>query len=321
MSDESSTATVVTSENLQSFNHSRLGIEPVAVPAAAVAEPVVEVAEPAAEVVEESKAEAKSDPDIEDDADGDKEDKGGKKDKLQERFSKITRDREEARREAVRQSERADAAEQKLRDAETKLNPKNEADVSVRPAPGDFTDAFEYAEKLAEWSTQQALAKRDKEEGERSAATEKAKVVAAWNGRQAAFRAETPDYDDMLSSSDVKVSDQVRDAILESDVGPQILHHLASNPELADALNAKSAGAALRQIGRLEAQFEAKPAPVAKAVAEVPKPAPARISAAPAPITPVKGGAISADDMIDGSGVFTGTYQQFKALSAAGKIR
>lgn len=322
MSEES--ATVVTSENLAAFNNARLGIESTAAPAAAVPEPVVEAA-PVAKVEEaaepEPKAKIESEPDPDADPE-DKDDKGGKKDKLQERFSKITRDREEARREAVRQSERAETAEQKLREAEAKLNPKKEVDANARPNKDDFTDAFEYAEKLAEWSAQQALAKRDTEEAEKSAKAAQAKTAAAWEARQNAFRAETPDYDAMVSSSDIQVSDQVRDAILESEVGPQILHHLASNPEIADALNAKSAAAALRQIGRLEAKFEDKPAaPAAKAEPEPAKQAPAKISAAPAPISPIKGGAVVADDLMDGNGNFTGTYAQFKELSNAGKIR
>lgn len=318
MSEES--ATVVTSENLTAFNNARLGIEAPAAAVVAVSEaapPVVKV-EPVVEA--EPEAKAKVDPEAEPEADP--EDKGGKKDKLQERFSKITRDREEARREAVRQSERAEAAEQKLREAEAKLNPKKEADASARPNKDDFTDAFEYAEKLAEWSAKQALAKRDTEEAEKSAKAEQAKVIAAWESRQNAFRAETPDYDAMVSSSDIQVSDQVRDAILESEVGPQILHHLASNPEIADAINAKSVAAALRQIGRLEAKFEERPAaPAVKAAPEPAKQAPAKISTAPAPITPIKGGAVVADDLTDGNGNFTGTYAQFKELSKAGKIR
>ena len=115
----------------------------------------------------------------------------------------------------------------------------------------------------------------------------------------------------MIASSDVSVSDQVRDAILESDVGPRILYHLAENPEVAQSLNSLTVQAALRMLGRLEAKFE-------KVEAEEPaaKPAPTK-SKAPAPISPIRGSGavpdVSDADKMD--------FQQWKAARKAGKIR
>jgi hypothetical protein len=119
----------------------------------------------------------------------------------------------------------------------------------------------------------------------------------------------------MVTSSDVVVSDHIRDAILESDVGPQILYHLAENPELADKLNSTSPISALRQIGRLEAQFERKEAPVAET-----KPSVAR-SKAPAPINPIKTGSGVVDVGVDSNGEFHGTYQQWREARKNGKVR
>ena len=120
-----------------------------------------------------------------------------------------------------------------------------------------------------------------------------------------------PDFEDMVSSSEVAVSDQVRDAILESDIGPKILYHLAENPEIGDKLAKMSTINALREIGRLEAKLEA-PTGSEK---------PVSVSKAPAPIKPIKAMGSTLDSKIDSNGEFHGTYAQWKAARQSGKIR
>ena len=136
-------------------------------------------------------------------------------------------------------------------------------------------------------------------------------MMTSWNSKLEQAKAELSDYEDMIASSDVVVSDQVRDAILESDVGPRILYHLAENPEIAEKISGMSLIGALREIGKLEARFE-KPV-------EAQKPA-VRKSNAPAPINPIRGGS-NVEVPIDSNGNFNGTPQQWKELRKAGKIR
>ena len=73
---------------------------------------------------------------------------------------------------------------------------------------------------------------------------------------------------------------------------------------------------ALKEIGRLEAKYEAdkeKPKEKAKTVAT---------SKAPAPISPLKGGkSAGADVLVDTNGEFYGSYAQWKAARLANKIR
>ncbi len=132
-----------------------------------------------------------------------------------------------------------------------------------------------------------------------------------------------PDYEAKLNAATVKVSDDVRDAILESDVGPQILYHFAEHPEDAERLGKLSVGGALRELGRLEAKLEkatekepASPvtkSPVLAAVAEVSK--------APEPITPLRGANKPVETRVDSNGNYHGTYAQYKKDRAAGKIK
>lgn len=297
-------ATVVTSENAAEFYAAKLNMEPATAPAEAEkSEPAVEQESSGEQATEqqENKAEAEEAP------------KKEPNPKLEKRFSELTKQREDARREAQREREAREAAERWAAELEAKLNPPKEEKANAKPTPNQFKDAFEYAEALAEWSAEQAILNREKQEAERKAQAEREKVVSTWKQRMEATKAELPDFDDMVSSAEVAVSNEVRDAILESEVGPKILYHLASNPEIAQGLATKSVSSALREIGKLEAKLsETKAAP--KAVESAPKP-----SGAPAPITPVKG-ASSAEIPITSDGEFHGTYAQWKAARKAGKI-
>jgi hypothetical protein len=117
----------------------------------------------------------------------------------------------------------------------------------------------------------------------------------------------------MVSSSDIVVPNHIRDAILESDVGPQILYHLASNQDQARTFNDMSAAQALRAIGKLEAKFEKS---------ETSKPERSVVkSKAPAPINPIKSSNATADNLVNSKGEFHGTYAAWKAARQAGKIR
>ena len=103
---------------------------------------------------------------------------------------------------------------------------------------------FEYAKALAEYTADKKLMERDQAEAERKTQEARAQFEQNWAKKVDQARQQLPDFDDMIQSSDVAVSDPVRDAIMESDVGPQILYHLAENPEFAQELGKKS------EIGR-----------------------------------------------------------------------
>ena len=301
---EAQAAIVLTSDNSEAFYAQKLGLAEESPVEAVVdenpTEPTEEAEEQSGQESDEIKAteEKKSNP------------------KLEKRFSELTKQREEARKEAQREREQRESLENRLKELEERATPRPvEIQENVKPQPHQFNDAFEYAEALAEWSTEQALINRDKQEAERRAQEERNKVLDSWNKRLNDAKADLPDFDDMVASSDVVVNDHIRDAILESDVGPQILYHLAENPELADKLNSGSPISALRQIGRLEAQFERKEAPVAET-----KPSVAR-SKAPAPINPIKTGSGVVDVGVDSNGEFHGTYQQWREARKNGKVR
>ena len=287
---------IVTSENLAEFNADKLGLASEESPTAATVEetPV----EPAAQ-------EGQSEPKLADDeATGTEEKKQNPK--LEKRFSELTKQRKEA-------EARAEELERRLAAIESKQAPIQAPESNQKPSPDSYKDAFEYAEALAQWSAEQALAKRELEVKQKEFEVQKQKVIQTWQQKLEATIAELPDYEDMVASSDVKVNDTVRDAILESDVGPRILYELASDDDIAEKLSTMSTASALKLIGKLEAKFEKADAPV-----KAEKKTVAAKSKAPEPIRPLRSTGGVADVGMDGNDM---SYQQWKAARQAGKIR
>ena len=285
-------ANLVTSENLAEFNAKKMGLADRA-PAEAVVENTP---------TEPTETPNQSEPKAESEATATEDRKQNPK--LERRFSEITKQREEARAEAQREREARESLEARLRDLETKAQPKADA-VETEPLPEQFTDMYEYAKALTDYKVDQRL----KEEKVKEA---QAKLIDAWAQRVNAAKAEMPDFEAMITSADVTVSNEVRDAIFESDVGPRILYHLAENPDFAQKLQGMTLTAALRTIGKLEAQYEKTEPQTKSAVGK---------SKAPVPINPIKSAANGRDVALTSDGQFHGSYQAWKAARLAGKIR
>ena len=289
---------VLTSENSAEFYANKLGLadqpEVEAVVEETPAEPteVEEQSEPVADNEEKVTEERKPNP------------------KLEKRFSELTKQREQLRKEAEEERSKREELETRLKALESQAAPRQEQSRDEKPKPDQFVDAFEYAEALADWSAENAVMRARQEDVEKKLAEERNKVIEGWNKRLNATKTELPDYEEMVASSDVVVSDQVRDAILESDVGPRILYHLAENPEIAEKISKSSLITALREIGKLEARFEKNEPKEVKTVAKK--------SNAPAPISPLKGTSSEQAVITDTDKM---TYAQYKAMRQAKRIR
>lgn len=303
---------IVTSENLAEFTAQKLGLVD---------------SEPAAP--EAARNNANAEPDADDQSEQDREgndattadDQKERKPnpKLERRFSEITKQREAAREEARLEREQRERLETRIRELEAKGNPQAQApqdDVGEEPKPEQFNDMYEYAKALAEYTADKKMAERDQQDLNRKAAAAQEVKFKAWADRVNVVKSEMPDFDDMVQSSDVRVSDPVRDAIIESDYGPRILYYLAENTEFAKKLSEMSLVSAVREIGKIEARYERESeASVAKVKPVVGK------SKAPAPISPLRGAVNTVDAGLDADGNFHGSYQQWKAARAARRIR
>ena len=285
---------VLTSENSAEFYANRLGLANQPEVEAVQTEPTEEV--------------ERSEPEIEE---KEQEEKPKANPKLERRFSEITKQREEARKEAQQERQAREALEARLAALERQPAPQAPK-VDEEPQPSQFNDAFEYAKALAEYTADKRIAEMKQDEAKAKAEAERQKVIDQWASKVQKAKADLPDFDDIVASSDVVVNDDIRDAILESDVGPQILYHLAENDDVAKKIAGLSAKQALREIGKLEARFEVKETvPETKTIVR---------SKAPAPIQPLRGSS-PADTPMSANGEWHGTFQAWKDARKAGKIR
>jgi hypothetical protein len=231
--------------------------------------------------------------------------------KLEKRFSELTKQREQAKAEAQAERQRNETLEARLRVLEQQAVPQKVQNIDDEPQPGQFTDAFEYAKAMAQHSTELAFQERDQQEANRKANEENQKNLQLWSAKLEKAKVYLTDWEDVVTGTNVNVSNDIRDSIMESDVGPRILYHLCENLEFAKQLAAMPDRKALVEIGKLEKLYEkndAKPETVVK-------------SKAPVPIKPLRAGNGQADIPINSSGEFHGTYQAWKEARKAGKIR
>jgi hypothetical protein len=296
-------SSIVTSENLADFNADKLGLASESSPTAAEVDE--NPSEPAAK-------DGQNEPKLADDeATGIEEKKQNPK--LEKRFSELTKARKEAEAQATEERTKREGLEARLAALESIKAPNQAPESNQKPTPDSFKDAFEYAEALADWSAEQALVRREQEVKQKEVEAKREKVISTWQQKLETTKAELPDYEEMVASSTVTVNDTVRDAILESDVGPRILYELASDDEMAEKLSTMTTSSALKLIGKLEAQFEKTEEPVKAERKSV-----AAKSKAPEPIRPLRSTSGVADVGMDGNDM---SYQQWKAARQAGKIR
>jgi hypothetical protein len=304
---------VVTSENLTEWTMNRLGlaeqedqVEADEVEETPESEPVAEEGESEHDQEPEGKAteERKQNP------------------KLEKRFSELTKARKQAEENAAKAQAEKEALEARLREYEDRQPQQPKADESPigrEPRADQFDDAFEYAKALAEWSAEKALYDRDQQEANRRVEEQRSKLLKTWAEKLEKAKPNLADFDEIVNSTSVVVSDEVRDAIIESDVGPEILYHLAGlDGEDAQKFQSMPVAKALREIGKLEARFEKQEAAEETAVRSKPV---VQKSKAPAPLSPIKATGSAMDTPIGSDGEFHGSFQAWKAARKAGKIR
>lgn len=227
------------------------------------AEPVTEdpVAEAAAEETTEEGQE--------------RDDKGQFKPKrgVQDRIDELTRERHEAAREAAYWRGIAETRA-------VQEQPKTDAE----PKAEDFQDYAEYVRALARFEAK-ALVKA--ELAQEKAATTEAARATTWQQKVEAAKAKLPDFDQVMRESKAPMTQAMAEAIKESDIGPEIAHHLATNPEIAARLAGLSSTASILELGKIAASLSQAAAPAAPAK---------RITSAPTPPTPVGSGRSTVGD-------------------------
>lgn len=315
---------VVTGENRAEFMAKKLDIKQVETLEKSVTE---KKAEP---TPEEKKA-LEADAEKKADAEAEEEEVKVKKQnpKLERRFSQLTTKRKEAEEATAKAKDEVKAersarekAEQEREALRLKYEPPPSADLGPEPQPDQYTDQKQFLSEHTKWAGHKALKERDdKEAGEKNRLAAEARIKS-WDERQVAMRTKNPAYDSKIAASDVRVSAEVREVIISSERGPQILLHFAEHPEDAERIGKMTVGGAFIAIGKLEAKLEAEEGKTLKETTKQTDKTPiAEISKAPAPISPLRGSDAPADLPVNGKGEFTGSYEQFKELRRSGKLK
>lgn len=176
--------------------------------------------------------------------------------------------------------ERERAEKEELRrENELLKKPQSPAVPSEKPKLDDYENWDAFIEATAEWKVEQKLTERDTKEREKSLKAETQAKQQTYAQKAQEFAKSTPDFLDTLEESEAPMNDMLHQAIVDSDLGPQVAYYLAKNPEEAAKMVKMGYGELNRYLGKIEVKLESKPAP--------------KTTNAPPPINPARGSASS----------------------------
>lgn len=294
--------TIVTSENLSQFtldkvNEKRADDEKIDVPGKENPEE-----KPGDKSAEKPASEAKPEKTA--------EEKAADKQKGLDYAAKLSKAREAAEKER----QRAEAAEKAAEDLRRKYEPPSVDDA--KPRRDQFANDEEYELASEDYIREKLQLEQKQSEQKRTVE----KILKSYQDREAAYKAANPEFaEDLAENADTPLSFAMRDAILESEVGPQIMHHLIKNPDEHKKILGMTALGAIKAIGKLETKIEGAQSEK-KADKTEEKPVEKAVSKAPPPIEPLKGNGETPVSRISANGEYKGTYKQWKEDRRAGRI-
>jgi hypothetical protein len=182
---------------------------------------------------------------------------------------------------------------------EGQARPQQDAGSTGAPTREQYADYEEYLRACARYDAAEVTDKRLRAEREERQARERQqqndyqlraeheKLSKGWIERENAFKASAKDYDEKvnayLDESIGELSTDARSLIIESELGPQLLHHLSVNPDEAERIAELSPRRQLIELGKLEDRL--------------PKLGSRKTTNAPPPASTVRQGANSADGL------------------------
>jgi len=199
--------------------------------------------------------------------------------------------------ERYRTRKEVEAFYQGRESASPRAQPQKPAEPAAedKPPSREQYESYEaFLDAKAEYTGRKAAAEyRQKAEAEQKARAAQEAQAERVKTFQAKLNAKYPDLAERAEAiAHIEMPAGMGDALSESEFGPDILNHFADNPKDFERIAALSSSAAIREVGRLEARFEAQQKkPEGATTTEAKKP-----SAAPAPIKPVAATAPTGDD-------------------------
>lgn len=211
------------------------------------------------------------------DAPGDETPEEPKPSGVDKRISKLVWEREQANRRAEEATRRAAYYEGLAQGGRGAPQGTPEAKDGP-PKQEQFETYDEYLRALTRHEIRTEMAQeRQKLTGE----LEARELRGNFESRAQAMREKHPDFDEVVFDESLPISVPMRDALMNMEDGAKLAYHFGHNREEAARISRLSPYHQMLELGRVSARIAAPPPPA-------PKP---QISAAPAPITPVKAAA------------------------------
>jgi membrane protein involved in colicin uptake len=189
--------------------------------------------------------------------------------KAEEQTPEQQEEKRQSRRERARARDAAKLAEAQtearmLREQLDRQQAKAAPVTDSEPQRESFDTLEDYHRALARHEARQEASKLI--EGQRKAQTEQeqkarteasdAAIAKSWESSEVAFRKEATDYDEVvgefIAAELPSLDANAKRAILESDIGPKLLYHLAKNPEEAERIAKLSPVRQVIEIGKME---------------------------------------------------------------------
>ena len=224
------------------------------------------------------------------------------KEKTENRFNQLLKERAEEKARAERlEAELAELKRAKPAEPAPKVEPAKGPEAPKKPEKPK-QEAFEswetwqaaleahedakdkYYEDLADWKAQQAINKR---ETVRQVEAKNKSAQDAWNEKIERVKKTRPDFQDV--AKDVPFNEAAAGFILNSDIGPEILIHLAENRQEAERIKGLDTHQTLREIARIELKLQSPSSP----------PGPKKVTSAPPPPPEVSGRSAAEPDEAD----------------------
>lgn len=196
-------------------------------------------------------------------------------DNVQKRIDKAVKAQREAERE--RDELRARLANPGSQPAKEQAQPaakQEPAATAKRPEAKDFETYDGYIEALQEWKLDQRDAQREQQRQQAERQQAERAIAEAHGGRVAKAREAHADYDEVLAGvSNLRISEQLHNAIVTSEHGPEIAYTLAKDPAEAKRIASLAPARQLVEFAKLELKLETPATDNKQPAKALPKPA------------------------------------------------
>lgn len=207
-----------------------------------------------------------------------KKQKGGFQRRINKLNSKLSAKEEEAnywREQAMKAQSRPES-----NDSSQKAKPQQKNDG--KPKADDFESHEDYVDALTDWKVEKKIFDYEEKKRGEAIKNEYASKAKTHADRVNSFVQSHSDFHEVLEEvSDVRLSGVVQELIIESDLGPDLMYHLAKDQDELERICALTPLAAAKAIGRLEIKLGGSKNENEKLNNK-------KISKAPSPPTPIR---------------------------------